>query len=158
MKLHQTSLKVRGKTKQRVGRGGKRGSYSGRGTKGQKSRAGRRIRPAQRDLIIRIPKLRGFRNKIKRDKPIIVNLEDLSFAIQVNSKPGIPLIINKELLVQSGIISRGYKGRIKILSQGKINAPITLTGLAASKATQEKIVKAGGSIAENQKSKIKDQK
>ena len=51
----------------RVGRGGQRGTTSGKGTKGQKSRSGRRIRPAERDLIIRIPKLRGFaREKMRR--------------------------------------------------------------------------------------------
>lgn len=52
--------------KTRVGRGGKRGTTSGKGQKGQKSRSGRRIRPAERDLIIRIPKLRGFAQEARR--------------------------------------------------------------------------------------------
>ena len=42
-----------------VGRGGKRGKTSGRGTKGQNARAGRKKRPEMRDFIKRIPKLRG---------------------------------------------------------------------------------------------------
>ena len=61
MQLHELQPFHRLKRKaQRVGRGGKRGTTSGKGTKGQKARAGHRIRPAERDLIIRIPKLRGF--------------------------------------------------------------------------------------------------
>ena len=61
MQLHELQPFHRLKRKApRVGRGGKRGTTSGKGTKGQKARAGHRIRPAERDLIIRIPKLRGF--------------------------------------------------------------------------------------------------
>ena len=62
MNLFKNSLQ-KDRKKKRVGRGGKRGTTSGRGTKGQKSRSGHRIRPAERDLLIRIPKLRGYRNK-----------------------------------------------------------------------------------------------
>src|SRR5512145_1013549 len=56
-------LKSRTKRPQsaRVGRGGKRGKTSGRGTKGQKARAGHKIRPEIRDLIKKLPKLRGYR-------------------------------------------------------------------------------------------------
>src|SRR4030043_532865 len=47
------------KKKKRVGRGGKRGTYSGKGIKGQKSRAGRKMVPVIRELIKKYPKLRG---------------------------------------------------------------------------------------------------
>ena len=43
----------------RIGRGGKRGSFSGHGIKGQKSRSGRRIRPQVRDILKKIHKRRG---------------------------------------------------------------------------------------------------
>jgi len=62
MQLHQLQANHPNYGKKRVGRGGKRGTASGRGTKGQHSRAGRRIRPAERDFIQRLPKLRGVRN------------------------------------------------------------------------------------------------
>ena len=146
MKLHHITLKVRSRSKQRIGRGGKRGSYSGRGVKGQKSRAGRKLRPAQRDLILRLPKLRGFRNKIKKDKPIIFNLKDLSRAIKTNSKPDSPLTIHREFLVQSGIVSAEYTGEIKILSHGDSTIPLIIEGIIVSKRTKEKIEKAGGSV------------
>lgn len=68
--LHTIKPTVRIKSRKRIGRGGKRGTYSGRGMKGQKSRAGRKIRPAVRDLIQRTPKLRGARNKAARYRKI----------------------------------------------------------------------------------------
>src|SRR3989338_5787291 len=67
--------------KPRVGRGGKRGTTAGKGTKGQKARAGRRIRPAERDYIQRLPKLRGFNNKSLRVKPLALNLKFLEKAV-----------------------------------------------------------------------------
>lgn len=59
MQLHQISPLHKLKESKRVGRGGKRGTYSGRGMKGQKARAGRRIRSQFRDFVLRVPKLRG---------------------------------------------------------------------------------------------------
>lgn len=76
MQLHQVQPTHKNKSKKRIGRGGKRGTYSGRGMKGQKSRAGRKIRPAVRDLIQRTPKLRGTGDKAaqyrrgKKDKQV----------------------------------------------------------------------------------------
>ena len=77
MEIHKLKIRSAYRNKKRVGRGGKRGTTSGRGQKGQKSRAGHRIRPAVRDTINRLPKLRGFANKIKRPKPIILNLDKI---------------------------------------------------------------------------------
>ncbi len=65
MQLHELRPQYKNKDKKRIGRGGGRGNYSGRGQKGQRSRAGHKIRPAIRDLIRRLPKLRGFKNKPK---------------------------------------------------------------------------------------------
>lgn len=56
MQIHQIKPKIRKEPKKRVGRGGKRGTYSGRGSKGQKARAGHRIRPYLRDVIKKLPK------------------------------------------------------------------------------------------------------
>ncbi|PIS13477.1 MAG: hypothetical protein COT67_01505 [Candidatus Tagabacteria bacterium CG09_land_8_20_14_0_10_41_14] len=63
MQLHQLKPSTKNKDKKRIGRGGKRGTYSGRGLKGQKSRAGRKLRPQLRDIIKRLPKKRGYRFK-----------------------------------------------------------------------------------------------
>ena len=59
MQLHTLSRKTPNKKSRSVGRGGKRGKTSGRGTKGQNARAGRKKRPELRDFIKRVPKLRG---------------------------------------------------------------------------------------------------
>ena len=59
MQIHNVKRTTKLKTQTQVGRGGKRGKTSGRGTKGQKARSGHKIRPAFRDIIKKIPKLRG---------------------------------------------------------------------------------------------------
>lgn len=59
MQLHLLEPLHHNLEKKRIGRGGKRGKTAGRGQKGQKSRAGHKIRPAERDFIQRLPKLRG---------------------------------------------------------------------------------------------------
>lgn len=59
MQFHNLTSKTKRKRSRQVGRGGTRGKTSGRGTKGQNARAGRKKRPELRDIIKRIPKLRG---------------------------------------------------------------------------------------------------
>jgi len=65
MQLHQIQPITKRRIKRRVGRGGKRGTYSGRGGKGQTARAGAKVRPEIRDLIKKIPKIKGYRFKKK---------------------------------------------------------------------------------------------
>ena len=59
MQIHNLKTTVPLKTKKRIGRGGKRGKTSGRGGKGQTARTGNSGRPEMRDVIKRLPKLRG---------------------------------------------------------------------------------------------------
>lgn len=59
MQFHNLQAKTKRKYARQVGRGGTRGKTSGRGTKGQNARAGRKKRPELRDIIKRVPKLRG---------------------------------------------------------------------------------------------------
>ena len=134
MQLHNLSIK--NKKAKRVGRGGKRGTTCGRGTKGQTSRSGHRIRPAQRDLLIRIPKLRGYHNKPLKDVMIIINVGDLE-------KIGKDTI-NIEVL--KSYLGRGFRKEIKILDKGEIKKAIKIDGIAVSKGAREKIEKAGGVI------------
>ncbi|MBI4991915.1 MAG: uL15 family ribosomal protein [Candidatus Harrisonbacteria bacterium] len=126
MNLFENS-KQKNKRSQRVARGGKRGTTAGRGTKGQKSRSGHRIRPAIRDLLIRLPKLRGYKNKSFNKRPHVLNLDDL----QKNPE---------------NIFSRKDFGNVKILGAGKLKKAVTIQGLAVSKSAKEKIEKAGGTV------------
>ena len=65
MQLQQLKPIHKFKKRKRVGHGGKRGTHSGRGVKGQRARAGRRLKPVIRELIKKYPKLRGYRQKLK---------------------------------------------------------------------------------------------
>lgn len=134
MQLHD--LRIKNKKTKRVGRGGKRGTTSGRGTKGQKSRSGHRIRPAQRDLLIRIPKLRGYKNKPIKEFNLILNLDQLQ-KIKAD-------IINREFL--KDFLGKEFRNEIKILGKGEINKAIKVEGIKVSKNAKEKIEKAGGSV------------
>lgn len=144
MKLHEISKKENRKA-QRVGRGGKRGTTSGRGTKGQKSRSGRKLRPAARDLIIRIPKLRGFRNKPISEKPCVINLSDITKAKSLASGKG-PVVIDRKSLTVIGLIPVSHKGEVKLLGTGELAFPIILRGIKASASVKEKVEKAGGKV------------
>jgi large subunit ribosomal protein L15 len=148
MKLHQLpTLKTR-KT-QRIGRSGKRGSYSGRGQKGQRSRSGHRIRPAERDIILKIPKMRGFRNKPKADVAEVFNLGELSkkLASQAAAAGKTPLVVNHELLRKAKLVRKDYKRKIKILGTGEIAFPIAVHGFEVSESARTKIEKAGGKVS-----------
>ena len=121
------------------GSGSGHGKTSGRGNKGQGSRAGRDFYPGfeggQMPLIRKIPK-RGFRSR----RPIkyqIINLEQLS---RVDDN-----IITPEVLEKSRLI-RDKRKPVKILGQGSINKPITLKEMSFSKSVKEKIEQAGGQV------------
>lgn len=142
MQLHEIGSFNKKRT-QRIGRGGKRGTTSGRGTKGQKSRAGSRMRPALRDLIIRLPKHRGFRNKPLTDKPIVIDIVALMKKIvTADAKKA----IDHTFLKSVGLIPAGYKGAVKILGKGEVKQAITVKGITASKSVASQIEKAGGKI------------
>ncbi|MFA5098885.1 MAG: uL15 family ribosomal protein [Candidatus Paceibacterota bacterium] len=141
MQLHELKSKSKSKARQRIGRGGKRGTYSGKGQKGQKSRSGHVIRPAERDLIQRLPKLRGFRFKPLKEKPVVLNLGFLTSKI----KSG---IINRDALIAAGLISKNEKN-IKIVGQKKEGGSmkaIEISGLKVSKKLKDEIEKAGGKV------------
>lgn len=137
MKLH--NLPSSHKRVQRIGRGGKRGTTAGRGTKGQRSRSGHRIRPAERDLILRIPKKRGFRNKPKTDTVTVFNLNTLSNRLKSYAKAGVPLEIDVAILKTAGLLAKNFKGQVKILANGEIAFPAVIKGIKISKGAQAKL-------------------
>jgi large subunit ribosomal protein L15 len=142
MQLHELQRKHKNKSKKRVGRGGKKGTYSGKGNKGQKSRAGRKMVPIIRELIKRYPKLKGYRSFVLKDYSAVVNLD----VLEKTSKDG--ETINPENLIKKGIVSR-MKGRtpeIKILGTGKLTKKLIVENCKTSKTAKTAIEKAGGSI------------
>jgi large subunit ribosomal protein L15 len=137
MQIHELKNPFK-KDKKRVGRGGKRGTYSGKGQKGQRARAGHRIRPASRDIIQRLPKLRGVKNKLLSQKPNIVNVGDLNRLFKDGSE------VNPKTLRDLNFVKR--PGPVKILSDGELSKKLKIKGLEVSRKAKEKILKAGGRI------------
>lgn len=142
MQLHQLRPKHKLKKRKRVGRGGKRGTYSGRGIKGQKARAGRKLKPAIREFIKKYPKLRGYKFKPLRQKPVVINIETLGKKFKAGSA------INPQALLKLRLIRR-IKGKIpevKILGKGELKKALVIEGCEVSKSAKEKIEKVGGQI------------
>jgi len=142
MQLHELQPKHKNKGKKRVGRGGKKGTYSGKGNKGQKSRAGRKMVPIIRELIKRYPKLKGYRAFTIENSFAVVNLDIL----EKNSKDG--ETINPENLVMKGLVNKvkGRTPKVKILGTGKLTKKLVVENCKTSKTAKEAIEKAGGLI------------
>jgi large subunit ribosomal protein L15 len=134
------------KKEMRVGRGGKRGTTSGRGTKGQRSRSGHRIRPAERDLIIRIPKRRGFRNKIKSDLVTVLNLSDIKGKLKTMIQEEKGHVLSFDVLKEAKAIPQDFRGPIKLLGGGSIDFAVNVRGIEVSGSAKAKIEKAGGKV------------
>ena len=141
MALNLHSLKPNSesrKKKKRVGRGGKRGTYSGRGLKGQKARSGVSglKRKGMRQLIERTHKLKGF--KSIHAKPAIISLNALN-RFKDGDKITPKILLDKKLV-------DNIKSGVKILSNGRIKVGITISGCSLSKTAKTAIEKAGGKV------------
>jgi len=144
MQLHELKPKHKIKERKRVGRGGRKGSYSGKGIKGQSSRSGRRFEPVIRSLIKRYPKLRGYRFKGMPDNIAVLNLSALKGKFEASE------IVNPQALLEKRIVSRinGKTPKVKILGKGDLTKPLNFEGCDFSKREKEKIEKSGGKIKE----------
>lgn len=141
MQLHTLSGRTRRKRGKRVGRGGKRGTTAGRGTKGQKARAGHRIRPALRDVMKQLPKQRGYRFRSISEKPRVVMLSDLEERFESGARITPRALRSKKLLKNSDV------GRaIKILGTGAVTKAFTILGMGVSAEAEKKIRDAGGDV------------
>ena len=145
MQIHQVIPKTKSRKGKYIGRGGKRGTYSGRGIKGQKARAGRKMRPEIRDLIKKLPKKRGYRFKSFQKDSAIVNLDVLNKKLADNSE------ITPKILVEKGFIKAlgGKIPTVKILGKGDVDKKFLVSGCLLSQSAKEKIEKAGGSVKIN---------
>jgi large subunit ribosomal protein L15 len=142
MQIHQLQPIHKTKDKKIVGRGGKKGTYSGRGGKGQTARSGRKVVPIIRELIKRYPKLKGYRSFVLEDTTAVVNLD----ALEKHFKDGD--VVNPENLVKRGIIRmvKGKTPKVKLLGDGSLTKKIIVQMCKTSKAAKEAIEKAGGTV------------
>lgn len=139
MRLHDLKpAKGAKKDRKRVGRGGKRGYTSGKGSNGQNARSGGGVRPGfeggQNPLFRRLPK-RGFNNRWAT-KYAEVNIRSLNrFDAGAEVTP--------EVLIEAGIIDKLLDG-VKILGTGELEKKLTVKAHRFSKSAVEKIEGAGG--------------
>ena len=142
MQLHQIKPIHKKKKKKRIGRGGKRGTYSGKGIKGQKARAGRKLKPVIRELIKRYPKLRGYKFKPIKQKPVVVNIGTLNQKFKEGE------VVSPSTLLSKRIIRKikGKVPRVKILGKGKLTKSLVIRNCAMSSSAKEAIERAKGTI------------
>jgi large subunit ribosomal protein L15 len=165
MKLHDLRPAAGShKARTRVGRGiaAGKGKTAGRGTKGQKARAGGSIPPwfegGQTPLHMRIPKLRGFKNRFKIDYEV-VNIGAIAAAAErgafeggempgaaTKPKKAAPVTVNQELLRAVGLV-RTLKKPLKILGNGELSTALFVVADAFTKSAVSKIEAAGGTIS-----------
>ena len=131
------------KAKKRVGRGNASGSgtYSGRGCKGQGQHKSGNTRPGfeggQTPLIMRLPKLKGFKNPNKIDFQI-VNVKDIERFKDGDEVSILTLLENK-------LVRRKDKP-VKLLGHGKLTKKLTIKVHKISSTAKDKVLQAGGKI------------
>lgn len=142
MQIHELKPLHKLKKKKRIGRGGKRGTYSGRGIKGQKARAGHKIKPMERELIMRIPKLRGVKFKARLPRSVSLNVGQIEKHFKAGER------VMPKTLLQKGLVRRvgGQIPGVKLLGDGKVTKALLVEGCQISGQAKEKILKAGGTI------------
>ena len=146
MAIHAGTLRPpKGATKRSkrigFGMGSGHGKTATRGSKGQGSRAGSSLHPGfeggQMPLHRRMPK-RGFTNIFKKQYAV-VNLSDLErFAASGSAEAVTP-----DSLLKHGVIKKLGDG-LRVLGDGELKAPLSISAHHFSKSALEKIEKAGG--------------
>lgn len=147
MQINTLKLKTPRKKKKTIGRGGKKGTYSGRGNKGQKARSGAHVNPlfegGRSTLIEHMKKKRGFTSRKPENNVISLSVLDKKF------KNGD--IINAESLVKAKLMSlKNSSDPIKILGKEEIKGKFTIgKNILLSDGAKTSIEKAGGTISKS---------
>jgi large subunit ribosomal protein L15 len=153
LNLHTLKPAAARKDRKRIGRGmgSGKGRYSGRGIKGQKSRAGSHKMRAgfeggQMPLYMRVPKQRGATSADAM--PIVpfmtktapVNVRDLEARFDAGAE------VTPESLVSAGIL-KNTKIDVKILGNGELKKKLSVSAHGFSASAREKIEAAGGTVS-----------
>ena len=152
MLVHQ--LKVKAKTKaKRIGRGGKKGTYCGRGGKGQSARKGFSQRATfeggSTSIVAFSKKNRGF--KVPEKKVQLVSLKKINAFFSEEEKVNLASLKAKKLI-------SSLKLPVKILADGDLNKKLSFQDVSLSRTAKEKIEKAGGKVEETSTKKKDAQK
>ena len=144
LKVHHLRPAPGAKTaKNRVGRGeASKGKTAGRGTKGSKARyqVPAAFEGGQMPLHMRLPKLKGFRNRFKVEFQV-VNIGDLARLFPDGGEVG------PAELAAAGAVRP--KKLVKVLGDGNLRGvTLTVSAHAFSGSARDKITAAGGSVTE----------
>lgn len=143
MQVNQLKRHTAQKAKKVVGRGGKRGTTSGRGTKGQRARSGRKLRPELRDIIKKVPKKRGYRFQSFQTKPTTVSTDQLEKVLATGARVTPATLLEKKLIIRQN----GKIPMVKILSgRGPLTKKFSVNDCTISASAKIMIEKAGGSV------------
>jgi large subunit ribosomal protein L15 len=143
MQTHNVKRNTKQKKHTQLGRGGRHGKTSGRGGKGQTARAGNKRRPQMRDVIKKLPKLRGYKFASIEKPSVPVNLSTLESNFSAKDA------VTPEILLAKKVIKtkNGKTPIVKILAKGTLTKGLTITGCLASATAKQAIEKAGGTVA-----------
>lgn len=147
MQIHDLKKSNLSRDSKRVGRGGKRGKTSGKGMKGQNARQGNSKRPEMRDIIKKIPKLRG--QGIHGNRPSAIMVDRVAINVSMlDAAYTAGETVSPKTLVAKGLASKeaGKLPEVKILGNGEISTKVNVVACAVSTSAREKIEKAGGSV------------
>ncbi|WP_028479342.1 50S ribosomal protein L15 [Nocardia sp. CNY236] len=143
IKLHHLRPAPGAKTeKTRVGRGeGSKGKTAGRGTKGTKARKNvpAAFEGGQMPIHMRLPKLKGFTNPFRKEYQVV----NVGAIAELFPDGG---VIGKAELVAAGAVRKNQL--VKVLGDGEISVPVTVTVDKVSGSAKEKITAAGGAVTE----------
>lgn len=157
MQIHEINKPEWQKEKRSIGRGGKRGTYSGKGNKGQKARSGGSIAPGfeGRDttMVSRAPKISGFSSPKLRN--IVLDFSTIEKNFNEGEEVSYKSLIEKKIVRLNKRSRTKRKARVKILGNGKLTKKLTFSGLLMSKSAKEIVEKTGGSVIEMQKTEKK---
>lgn len=148
MNLNELKSHTQRKYAKRVGRGGKRGTTSGKGTKGQKSRAGAGFKQGFRGGDNRLwqlfPKLRGATKKPGSNKP---HMKHRYFQLRHDKIKVLNLDFFNKFEDGQQITPELFKKKeIKILGKGELKKKLEFRGFMFSESARDKIIKSGSAI------------
>src|SRR5690349_16797940 len=143
IKLHDLKPARGSKTpRTRVGRGdGSKGKTAGRGTKGTRARKNvpAAFEGGQMPIHMRLPKLKGFRNRFRTEYEI-VNVGDINRLFPQGGTVGVDELVAKGAVRKNTLV--------KVLGDGKLSVNVNVTAHKFSGSARDKITAAGGSATE----------
>lgn len=139
MQIHELTLSKKRKRGQRVGRGGKRGIYSGRGNKGQRARTNHRLKLKRigSGLARHIPKLGGFASL--RPRAVAVDIKRLEEKFSNGE------LVTPVSLKSKGII-KSIQYPVKIVGNTDLSKKLTVKDCFTTVSSKKSIEKAGGKV------------